>query len=189
MNFGRKIIFMLALCCGILPAMSQEPTISITSGKAEATLEIDYKITNVSGRSIYIFSPFLQDPFDSELNTGASEILWTTFTPKLRGNYFTKLEFLRIAAGQSYTGHITSAYAAQRLNNCRPSSHLSVSLAIGWAYDTEAAEDEWKKDATETIRIIQRWQTLARSPKYIFDRTQRRDAKQCPPHQPVEIWR
>src|SRR5205807_573578 len=119
---------------------------------------IDYKITNPSAHDVYVFSPFLQEPFDGELKrSNASEVLWMTFSPKFKGNYFTSLEFMRIAAGQSYIGHINSRYAAQRLNNCTTLHRMSIRLVIGWAYNKEHAQNEWEKDNSETIRIVQRW--------------------------------
>jgi hypothetical protein len=171
-------------------AVDSSPVVNITAVKLGTSLDLDYVIRNKSSHDVFVFSPFLRQPFQGKLDkTKATEIIWTTFPPGFKGNYFDQLDFVKIASGQSYTGHLTSVYAAQQMNNCTDAPTLVLKLAVSWAYDTEQAEKEWSKDKSESIRVVQKWQTVAFSEKYIVQRTGNADLKRCPAQEPVEIWR
>lgn len=191
MTFIKTSISLLAFCCyaSLLVFSQKNPIVAIGSANWGTTLAVDYTITNASDRDVYVFAPFLQEPFSAELKARRSrELVWATFDPSFKGNYFSRLEFIKIPVGQSYFGHISSDYAAQQMNNCTEARHLVVRLVIGWFFDTGEVEKQWKQDTSRAISLVQKSQSLAVSPDFVVERTQDRKTKECPQQQKMEIW-
>ncbi len=186
----EKFFYVCALCCvGLSSALAQSPVVSIISAELGDKLSLSYEIRNRSLNDIYVYSPFLTDSFHGEFDENrGTEVIWTTFTPAFKGNYFTKLDFIRIASGKTHSGHLTSLYAAQQMNNCAKSKRITLQLAIGWGNSIEDAQVEWNRDKLATISIVQKWQSVVLSERQIMERTTVPNPKQCPPHEAIEIW-
>jgi hypothetical protein len=191
MKKAQVLLYVGVVCCmSLCFAQAQSPVVSITSAELRDKLSLSYEIKNRSEKDIYVFSAFLTDPFSGEFDKNrGTEVVWTTFTPEFKGNYFTKLEFIKILAGGTYSGHLTSVYAAQQINNCTKSKTVPLRLAIGWGNSIEDAQLQWSRDKSTTITIVEKWQAVVLSEGEITERTTAPNPKQCPPREDIEIWR
>jgi hypothetical protein len=191
------IIRLNSMCLSVLLLLStcslwgqSEPTIKIVTAELGKTLKLNYVVLNGSSRSIYIYSPFLREPFDGLFDRKrVTEAIWLTFRPRFIGNYSSNLDYRELKPKDSFTGEIEFQLGAKQIANCTSDPHVDVTLSIGWAPFPLKAAPLATSDSIDAVALVKKWQSIATSKAFVVSRTGIANPRECPLHQDVEIWR